>query len=439
MNRTAIYFLLLVNLLIIFFFWGNNSGLLLRQGLPNVLISLGRLFGLLAVYFVLLQFLLIGRAVWIEKTFGLDKLFQLHHLNGLFSMVFIIFHPIFLIIGYAFATKKSVFDQFAIFLTSYEDVSRAFIAVIIFIVIVFSSIYIARKKLKYESWYFIHIFTYLAVLLAWGHQLKNGEDFLVNKAFVYYWYGLYTFVFGNVLVFRFFKILYLFIKHKFVVEKIVKETDDVVSVYISGKSINQFQVEPGQFMIFRFLTKDFWWQTHPFSLSQIPNGKNIRITVKNVGDFTSQLPSIKKGVSVMIDGPFGTFTKEQSKKEKLLLIVGGIGITPIHSLLQEMLENNKDVILLYCIKNQKDIVFEREIKELRKKYNFSVYFILTKEKKEGYLHGRLDGEKIQLLVKDFKEREVYICGPVPMMEALKKELVGLGVSNSYIHYEKFMP
>lgn len=437
MKKVFIYFLFLISLSVILYFWSSHSVILLYQGTGTILIAFGRLFGLLAVYFVLLQFLLIGRVLWIEKIFGLDKLSRIHHLNGEFSILFILLHPIFLTFGYAISSKQNVVAQFLTFLTAYEDVFMAFLAAMIFITVVFLSIYIVRKKLKYETWYFIHLLTYVAIILAWGHQLKNGEDFLTNRWFVYYWYLLYIFVFGQVIIFRFLRPFYLFYKHGFIVEKIVKENDEVNSIYISGRKMKQFKVKAGQFMIFRFLAKHFWWQAHPFSLSKQPDGKTIRITPKNVGDFTNLIPQIAPNTPILIDGPYGTFTKEVAKRNKILFIAGGIGITPIRSLIEETAKKGKDIVLLYSNKTKKEIVFKKEMDDLSRKYHFPVYYFLSQEKDPQFIGGRIERSKIEMMVADLKEREIYICGPSTMIDSIKKDLHSLGVPKSSLHFEKF--
>lgn len=432
--KKVIYVFALSNLLVIFYFWLPNSNL--TSTTAGFLISLGRLFGLLAVYFVLLQFLLIGRAPWLEKVFGLDQLSRMHHLNGFLSIFFITLHPVFLSIGYGLVSNTGYINQLLLFLTNFEDVLGAFVAVILFITIIFFSIHIVRAKLKYEAWYFIHLLNYLAIFFAWGHQLKNGADFQTSKLFVFYWYGLYAVVFGNHLVFRFLRPLYLFNKHKFFVEKTVEETPDSTSVYISGENLKDFKIEPGQFMILRFLSKKLWWQAHPFSLSRAPNGKNLRVTIKNVGDFTSQIGNIKNGTRVIIDGPYGKFI-ERHEPRKILLIAGGIGITPIIALIEAMSKHKKDIVVLYGNKQEKDIVFKKELDRLRKRYKFPSHFFLSKERKKGFEHGRIDKPKVAKLVEDVQNRSVYICGPVPMMDDLKKDLIELGVKPSRICFEKF--
>lgn len=416
----------LANLFFIISLWYSSSGSLL---------SVGRLFGLLAVFSVLTQVLLIGRVKWIEWVFGLDKLSRIHHYNGYLAIAFIVFHPVFIILSYSRSANISFVSQFVSFVFTSRDLLLAAFALVLFISIVFISISIVRRKLKYEYWYFTHLFMYLAIFFAFWHQLKFGGDF-ANKIFYYYWQGMYIFVFGNLIVFRFLHPLFNFFHFRFTVENVVRETFDTVSVYIAGKDIEKFKIIPGQFMIFRFLDKKLWWQAHPFSLSFLPQENHIRITVKNVGDFTSDLPKIKKGTPVIIDGPHGLFNVKK-EKNKFLLIAGGVGITPLRSILEQLLREDKDAVLLYSSKSEKEIIFKQELDALKAKNGYKLFHILSQEEQFRGEKGHIDGEKIKRLVPDFKKREIYICGPVPMMEGLKSELESLGVSKSQIHMEKF--
>ncbi len=437
MKRIAVYILLALNVLFMLGIWWYPSG----PGLTMTgadLLTLGRLAGLLAAFFVLLQFLLIGRAVWLERTFGLDRLTYLHHLNGFAVLVFIVLHPVLITLGYSYGLQEGIWKTFTDLLANYEDVLEALIAVLIFISIVGLSVYIVRKRLKYEMWYFIHLLTYLAIVLAWGHQLKVGGDFFKNRLFIYYWYGLYILVFGHLLFFRFVRPAFRYFRHRFVVSKVTAENNDVTSVYISGNAMSTFKVRPGQFMIFRFLDARRWWQAHPFSLSMVPDGSNIRLSAKAIGDFTSGIKDLKPGTKVLIDGPYGIFTKESMKTNKALLIAGGIGVTPIRSLLEDLVVSGKDVVLLYGCKTSGDFVFKDEFEELRRSHQFAAHYFASDEPaSEDFVSGRIGIENIRALVPDFTERDIFICGPKPMMKSIIQSLKEGGVSSSLVHYEKF--
>lgn len=409
----------------------------MRLGAGSTYLALGRLFGLLAVFSVLTQLSLIGRSPWMEKIFGLDKLSRVHKLNGIISIAFILLHPIFITFGISLSANTGFFNQFFILVGGSLDILLALFGLLIFILTVGSSIYIVRHKLKYEYWYFIHIFNYLAIYLSFSHQINIGEDLSGSNLFRYYWFGLYTFVLSNHLIFRFLRPAYLFYKHAFKIEKIVKENYNTTSVYITGKNLENFKIRAGQFLIVRFLNQELWWQAHPFSLSALPSSKHIRLTIKNVGDFTSMMPDLKPGTPVIIDGPYGLFTDQVRTREKVLFIAGGVGITPIRSMIDEMLRKKLNLVLLYSNKKVKDILFKKELENLEKQHRFKLINILSGDKNYRGEKGRIDIKKIARLIKDVAERDVYLCGPPMMMDSVIRALEELKVPRQQIHYEKF--
>jgi predicted ferric reductase len=392
-------------------------------------VALGQISGLLAVYFVLLQVVFVGRNPWIEQTFGLDRLTRIHHWNAFLTIFFILLHPTFITIGYAWINETGISAQFRDLLLNYDDVLNAFIAVLVFTGIVFLSLYIVRQRLKYEIWYYIHLATYLAIILAWGHQLKLGNSFTHNKLFAYYWYLLYGGVLGSLIIFRFLRPIFNFWFYRFYVSNVIKETNSTTSIYISGRNIGKFRIAPGQFMILRFLSKELFWQAHPFSLSYVPKNNELRVSIKNVGDFTSEIPSVKLGTSVIVDGPYGIFTKKSATRNKFLFIAGGIGITPIRAMIEDL--KGQDGVLIYGNRSEKDVVFKNELDNLAREHGFAVHHVISDEKR------RVTIDLIQKLAPNLKEREIYICGPKPMMKQLIGDFRNLGLEKKQIHYEEF--
>lgn len=434
-KKFAICGLYLLNLIIIGGFWYAGSSALFGTGTAGLFLAFGRLYGLLAVLSILTQVTLIGRNPLIEQTFGLDKLTRIHNANGRIAITFILLHPIFITLSYAQTANISFVSQLLEFMQTYPDVWQAVTAVVLFSIIVALSIYIVRKRLKYETWYYVHIFTYAAILLAWGHQLKLGGDF-ANRTFVLYWYVLYALVFGSLVVFRFIRPIYNLLKYGFVVERVVSETGDTNSVYITGNNIASFKSKPGQFVIVRFLQGTFISQKHPFSLSYIPKDNKLRLTIKASGDYTSTIQNLKSGTKVLIDGPYGVFTPDVITKDKILFIAGGVGITPIRPIV-EWVAPNYNVVLLYGSRTQKDIIFKQELDTLSKKYRFPIYYVLSNDPTYAGEKGQLDKDRILRLVSDITDRDVYLCGPAPMIDGVRKSLAQLNVPKSQIHFEKF--
>lgn len=435
MKKTIMYLVFFGNIIGIFALWWTKSSFyILNPSDGNLLIALGRITGLLGEYFILTQLILIGRIRPIEHLFGFDKLNAVHRFIGYSVLTFLLAHPLLLIAGNAQSYSVSYLSQFGDFLANKDGVFLSFFALTLFIFVIFISIAIVRRKLRYEAWYFTHLLTYLAIGLALNHQLGTGD--LRGGWPLYYWYILNFGIFGIVLAYRFLRPLAQFMYHRFVIDKVVQETYDTWSVYISGHHMEHFKFDAGQYINLTFLRKDMWY-THPFSLSAAYNGTYIRITIKALGDYTKKIETLQPGTHVIIDGPLGLFIRSTAKREKFLFIAGGIGITPIRAMLETLALEKKDAILLCGNKTEKDIAFKQEFDAMHEHTPSIVVHNIVSTPSAGYESGFIDKEKIVRLVPDFYAREVFLCGPPMMMKIMVQTLKELGFDNQHIHYEKF--
>lgn len=444
MKKAGILILLAAQLVIILAFWAWNHvnhtmGNQLAGEAVGQLLAYGRLAGLLAVLAILLQLILMGRVKWVESVFGLDRLSRLHHILGFSLVVLLVLHPVLVTIGHAKQSDTGIIAQFIDFCRDWEDVLAAAVGLGLMIFAIIVSIAIIRKHLRYETWHIIHMTFYISIALAFGHQLAVGSDFTGNRYFAGYWYFLYIFTFGNLIYYRIIRPLWKFKKHRFVVSGIVPESADVTSVHIEGREMASFRINAGQFMMLRFMTKGFRWQSHPFSMSCIPDGRHIRVTIKQLGDFTRRIPDIKPGTPVIIDGPHGVFTARQCHSLSAVMIAGGIGITPIRSLSEELLNAGRNVHIIYSNRNQASIVFRKELDELAAAFagRLKLTHVISEEPSWDGEHGRLDRDKIARLVPDTSDCDFYLCGPPPMMMSMRLILLKLGVRSGKIHYERF--
>jgi len=342
-----------------------------------------------------------------------------------------------IIFGSAQENFVSIAAQLLDFFNNWEDIPAAIVGAVLIVLVIIVSIGPIRGRLKYSWWYRFHLLTYLALALAFGHQIEVGSDFTDNQYFRWYWYAIYAFVLLNLIVYRVVKPLYYYMQQHFSVERIVNETGDVVSVYIRGRNLSRFRVAAGQFMILHFLGKGFRWEAHPFSLSCPPNSEYLRLSIKRVGDFTARLGDLQPGTPVLIDGPHGIFTPKRCSSRNVLLIAGGIGITPLRSMLDTFVSQGKDVILLYGNRHRSDIVFEKELDQFVQKGRLVVRHVLSNDPDWEGEKGHINRERIQRLVPDVAERDVFLCGPPPMMSAVVKALTELGVPTGKVHYERF--
>jgi predicted ferric reductase len=165
----------------------------------------------------------------------------------------------------------------------------------------------------------------------------------------------------------------------------------------------------GQFAFFSFKSLLVKSESHPFSISSSPNDNNLKITVKNLGDYTGRLFNLKIGDFVMVDGPYGNFSYKKAKKQNQIWIAGGIGITPFYSMAQS-LESGYKVDLYYSVKENLEAVYAKELIELTKK-NPSFRFKLWNTTERGYVNGRV----VTDLSSGLKDKEIFLCGPSVFM------------------------
>jgi len=217
------------------------------------------------------------------------------------------------------------------------------------------------------------------------------------------------------------------------VAEVVEEAPGFTSVRIAGRRLDRLCAEPGQFFLWRFLAPGHWWSAHPFSLSAAPDGSTFRITAKSVGGHTARMQTIPVGTRVVAEGPFGDFTERSRRREKVLLVAGGIGITPVRALLERM---DGDVVAIYRVLSEADIVFARELEELEQRRGVAVHYVVGNHAGPNG-SGLLSAQHLRGLVPDLADRDVYLCGPPAMISVTEKRLRAAGVPRRRLHVERF--
>jgi ferredoxin-NADP reductase len=214
---------------------------------------------------------------------------------------------------------------------------------------------------------------------------------------------------------------------------VLEEGPTVTSIEIEGRRLGALKARAGQFFTWRFLTRDRWWEAHPFSLSAAPDGRRLRITVKGLGDYTSALRAIPPGTRVIAEGPFGAFTTAARRRPRVALIAGGVGITPIRALLEEMPGARGDIAVVYRALGEGDVILRAELDELATRRGAELHYVIG-DHADGEL---LTPERLLALVPDIAARDVYVCGPPAMTEATRASLARTGVSRRHIVTERF--
>ncbi len=347
----------------------------------------------------------------------------------------ILAHVFFSVWGYALMDRITVPKEISTMIWGgvYPGMIVATISTALFLVVVGTSIVIVRRRLNYQVWYAVHFTTYAAIALSWFHQVPTGNELVLDNVAADYWASLYLATLALLIVFRLLVPVVNAFRYGLRVAEVVEEGPSVVSLRITGRHLERLHAHGGQFFLWRFLAKRGWWEAHPFSLSRAPDGESLRITVKSLGDFTSRMREIAPGTRVVAEGPFGTFTTAARRRDKMLLVAGGIGITPVRAMLEEC---GGDVIVVYRVVNESDVVFRQELESLASERGIDLHILVGDHTTE---EGRnlLSPSHLRELVPDVADREVYVCGPPAMANATEKNVRSAGVPARYLHVERF--
>jgi predicted ferric reductase len=432
-----VYAVLIGNGLLIAAMWVRHGNLHELSTTAGTLTAIGELSALYGTYLVLIQLILMSRSPWLDQVFGQDRITDAHKWVGFTAIWLLVGHAVFTTVGYAMGVNSSILDEAATLLSTYPFVLWSAVALGLFIFVAISSMRAARRRVSYETWYAIHLYTYLAIALAFLHQLFVGVDFTTDPIATAYWIGLYVIAVGTLLTFRFGQPLATSWRHRFRVANVVEEAPGVTSLYLTGRDLDRLPVRAGQWFRLRFLTAQGWYRAHPFSISAAPNGRFLRFTVKDLGDYTRQLQQIRVGTTAILEGPYGAFTGLRRKKAKVLMIAGGIGITPLRALLEELPASRGNLTLIYRASSPDDLVFREELDQLASLRGATVHYLVGKRGSREVPADPLEPRALRRLVPDLQERDIYICGPTGMMQRVLSGLRWLRIPAAQIHYERF--
>jgi predicted ferric reductase len=399
----------------------------------EALTDTGRITGLIGGYVLLLQILVMSRVSWLERRVGAAELLLWHRDLGFYLVVVILTHMVTITFGYSLLNGFSPWHETTNMLTTYADMISAYIASALLVGIGVLCVRVIRSRLNYELWYFMHLSAYVVLLLSYGHQFADGHDLTTSKFGRYEWIGLYALVLWCLVWGRVLAPLRLNLRHRLRVAEVVSEGNDMFSLYVTGVRLADVQARAGQFFRWRFMSRGFWYQAHPFSLSAAPNPEFLRLTIKAVGDHTQELQFIDPGTRVFIEGPSGVFTADRRTRQRAVLIAGGSGIAPIRALLEDL---PRGTVVIYRARNLEELIFREELDWLAESRDADVWYVLGSRDDPNPKHA-LSPKGLRELVPDITRRDVYLCGPQGLIDTALVALKRLRVPRRQIHLDPF--
>jgi predicted ferric reductase len=410
-----------------------------RAAQPLV-VELGVAAGFIGFSIMALEFALISRIEPANEPFGEDSLQLFHNLMGTVALAFVLAHPILLIVsGYPVDCWLNPFSSCANTTTIMADV-----ALFTLLLLISTSIWRKRLGIKYEIWYVLHgLFALVVIVAALVHIFIIGRytSTLIMQAT---WLLYAALLLGLIIWFKIWTPLRNWSRGWEVVENRV-ERGDARTLVLKPDNHDGFHFHPGQFAWIKSGRTPFGIGQHPISLSsqgEVEPGGTVAFTIKNLGDWSGEeVPALKAGDRVWVDGPYGVFTMDREQAMGYVFIGGGIGITPLYSMLQTMVkrEDMRPVVLFYGAANSEEMTFREELLAFEEQLNLKVVPVYN-DPEEGWEGetGYINGEIMQkYLPKQYKYFKYLICGPEPLMNAMEEAIPALGVPPENVLTERF--
>lgn len=410
-----------------------SPSILYKFGMDKMLLRTGQILGITVAVLVFFQVLLASRVKFLDRIFSLNRIYGFHRMNGLIIAILALWHPILIIASNNFtffAFEKRYWPQF---------VGVGVLTVILVVVIT-------------AGWRLFFGFSYHYWLRF--HRLGTISILAFMPVHILFVSGTFKSGFPHTLVFVVFGIIFLLIfriwyrrffpgKRRFLVSSVLAAGRDACSVTIRHRSGRNLDFIPGQFAFITPISRGVPREEHPFTIASTPSRPDVlQFVIRMAGDWTSKISHLKAGETVIVDGPYGLFSHMAApEKEPVVMIAGGIGITPMLSMVRYMADigDRRQVLLIWSNKTAEDIVFPEEFKKLENRLqHFRIIHVITRGREDGGKKNRLDQITLEKLLNGWSRiSSVFICGPDKMMKDMKRALKKIGFSSARLYKQEF--
>lgn len=382
-----------------------------------------------------MQFIPTARLPFLARLYPMDTLYAFHHRISIAGFVLAMAHPLILFVANPYTLK--LLNLF----TAPGRARAGVIAVILFVLLVISSVWRKEFKIPYPSWRVVHDgFAVVAAALALYHM------FLVNHYMAHplqraYWIGIAVLWVAATAYIRLIRPLQL-LRRPYRVVEVRPERGDAWSLALAPEGHAGLRFMAGQFAWLTARTSPFSFSNNPFSFSSSAEVHDrIEFTIKELGDFTATIKDFQPGERVYVDGAYGTFDIDQHDAPGYVMIAGGIGSVPAMSILRTMADRNdpRPVCFFYGNPDWESVTYREELDALPGRMNLRVIHALSRPPEDwqgetGYVTREILERHLPA---DHEDRHYFICGPIPMIAAVERDLLAMGVPLVKIHTESY--
>jgi len=381
------------------------------------------------------QFLLTARFKKATAPYGIDIIYYFHRYLALVALALIAGHVVLLLAANpAFVDALNPFGA-----PAYQ--AAGVVSALAAVLLVATSLWRKRMRIPYEVWRIGHdLLALAAVVLAMVH-IDGADHYLALPWKRALWVGIsasWVAALGYVRLVK----PFLLMRRPYRVGAVSPERGDAWTLVLEPVGHEGLSFRPGQFAWLTLGRHPFGMKEHPFSIASSPSRpEKLEFTIKELGDFTRTVKDVPKGARAYVDGPYGAFTMDRHPAPGYVFLAGGIGIAPIMSMLRALADrrDRRPLFLFYAYSRWDRMTFREEIEELKSRLDLRVVYVLG-EPPDGWEGetGRIDRALLDRhLPADRKSFEFFICGPVPMIEAMESALHGLGIAARRVHTELF--
>lgn len=385
-----------------------------------------------------LQFVLTARFKVIKAPYGSDIVYFFHRQISIVAFALIAAHPLMLF----------VFDPRHLNLLNLITAPWAarfgVVAILSLGALIGFSVWRKRLRIEYDRWRIWHgILATAAMALALAHIELRG--YYLNTLWKQLFWGVYSIFWIGIMAWVRVIKPFILLRKAYLVEKVIAERGNAWTIVLQPDGHKGFRFQPGQFAWITAWDSPFKDHEHPFSFSgSAEKMGQLSFTIKELGDFTSSIKKLSQGQRVYVDGPYGAFSIDRHPQSKgFIFIAGGVGITPMMSMLRTLADrgDSRPLTLIYANKIQEAATFFEEIADLPQKLNLKVVHVLESPPdgwigEKGFINAGIL-ERYLPSERQPNKFEIFICGPGPMMNAVEKALIQLGVPMGDFHSERF--